>query len=253
MKKLIFTLIISLFLLQAVHAEFIGVMGKDNPETKLTIIDDFIGGSTETGEVGESNWIVVAGALTTTSGLLNHPGIKNLDTGASINTITALALGASSAAPQFDADENFDSTYIIRTSSDLTSQEIRIGALAGNWTTNPAVTGVWFLYDSAGTSADVDGLADSTHWLCVSAIGSVYTATAVTSQTVAVSTWYKFRIRRLSATEIQFFINDVSVCTHSTDNPTTSIQSGFQIENLVAATRNIDIDYFKLSISGMSR
>jgi hypothetical protein len=90
----------------------------------------------------------------------------------------------------------------------------------GSVISNSAETdGVFITYDEGGTA---NGTAASANWQCVTVANSVRT---LTTSTVAVtaSAWNKLRIEiNAAGTSITFYVNGVSIATHTTNIPLAS-------------------------------
>ncbi len=223
-----------------------------NPETTVDLKDDFIGGSLESGEIGELGWMSTAGTITNVGGdALTHPGTKNLDTSAVINTIIKLFIATAPSASQMSPEGNFDITFIIRPKTN-TNQELRVG-LSVDLGDAPPASGIYFLHDTNATSSETGGANPTTaNWVCITRSGSISTLTN-TGVACTADTWYKLRIRRISSSSIEFFINGVSVGIHSTNISNATMTTGINLENLEALSKTVDIDYFRLKIDGLSR
>jgi len=234
------------------NAEFITPLGRVNPETTVQLTDEFIGGSLETGEIGELGWAFTNPTVTHVDGVSNHPGIKNIASAATTGNISSFHLGTSQSAGSIDPDEYFDITYIVRPQTN-TLQELRVGMQIG-YSASPATGGIYFIHDTNTPNSSETGAANptTTEWACVTRSSSTSTLTDA-NVTVSTNTWYKLRIRRLSATQIEFFIDGASVCTHSTNIPTTAELSGIQIEPLEDVSKTTDVDYFHLEVNGITR
>lgn len=222
-------------------SEFTGAMGKRNAVTTLEIVEEFIGGNGSTNQTGETGASVSNIALTAVTGEANHPGIRNESTGATINTINTVSLGNFGSVVQFIPSDFFDVIFIVRPQTS-TVQEMRVG-LTATTTLSPAANGIWFEQDT--------GSSDTTWW-CVTRASSVNTRTN-TSITVTAGTWYTMRIRRLSATQIEFILNGTSACTHTANIPTVVLVPGATIENLEAVNKNMDHDLWIVRVNGLSR
>ena len=245
MKKLIFSLIIVLSLAFTSHAGFIGEMGKDNPVTTPSLVDEFISGTYTTGGIGDLGWLLSVGTITNPGTILNRPGLRRLDTGATINTIVAIGLMSEATILSYDADNYFDITFIVRPQAN-TLEEIRVGML-GSVTAAPPANGYYFLFDTSGSNESTN----TTKWVCVTRSASTDTDTA-SSITVNANNWYNLRIAG-NSTSATFYINNVPECTHTTNMYTANASPIIQIENLTAASKTIDIDFFSLRGSGLSR
>jgi len=251
MKKLLIAL---LLIPSLAYAEFIGEMGKVNPYTTLDIIDEFMAGSTETGEIGDLGWSTGATVGTITVSRVaaeaNNPGMINVDVSATLNGIVSVNLGGGSN--NIDPDDSFDITFRVRP-QDNTNQELRVGMQTGA-TSAPGAAGIYFIHDTNTPNSSETAAANPTltEWACVTRASSVSTLTDA-NVTVTINTWYKMRITR-DASNVYFYIDNVLVCTHTTNIPSSVVNPMVIIENLEGVdTKNIDWDYFRLIDRNMSR
>ncbi|MFQ5715085.1 MAG: hypothetical protein ACE5GU_13740 [Candidatus Scalinduaceae bacterium] len=210
--------------------------------TYVDLVDEFIAGSTETGEIGELGWVNPAGSVAKTAPVNNHPGIRNLSTGAVVNTIASIVLSITAGAGEIQPEEMFDITFIINPAQN-TNQEIRVG-ITNDSGVAPPTNAIYIEHDTGGTNPTV--------WVGVTRKASVSTE-LVSTVTVSAATWYTLRMRRISSTEIEFFVNGTSIGTSTTNLMSGASQPFMQIENLTATDISVDIDYFRLKITGLSR
>jgi len=251
MKKL-FILLILLFPCSIYASEFSHIV-KTNPETTLDLVDDFMGGSTETGEVGKLGWTIAGtNAAISNSGSVptNNPGIKTLATEAVINSPAQLVLGTSVNATQIVPDI-FDITYILSLSSvaDIT---VRVG-LANDWTNLTAATrGVWFVFTTTVTGQENAGMS-VTKWVTVTKNGGSVSYNNTTIANVGTGI-YKLRMVRVGASAIDFYINGVFMFQHTTNLPSAAVLAGIFVESQAASTsKSVNIDYARIKKSGLSR
>jgi len=79
--------------------------------------------------------------------------------------------------------------------------------------------GVFITYDEGGTA---NGTAASANWQCVTVANSVRTLTTSTTAVTA-SAWNKLRIEiNAAGTSVTFYVNGVSIATHTTNIPLAS-------------------------------
>lgn len=122
--------------------------------------------------------------------------------------------------------------------------------ICGFWDTTTSVNqvdGIYFLYDSEGVST---GSAASGNWQIVTASNSsrTFTTTSVAIDNVNLQ---KLRIDvNADATSVTFYINDVSVGTHTTNIPSGASRlttSGVYLQKSAGTTaRTADVDYLYL-------
>jgi len=106
--------------------------------------------------------------------------------------------------------------------SNATDEYIIISGFNSNSVTAAGqTTGCFFTYDRTGAS---NGASGSINWQVVTRNASVSTVTD-TSVTVSTSTLYLFEIQiNYNASSVTYFINGVSVATHTTNIPTTAVR-----------------------------
>jgi hypothetical protein len=99
----------------------------------------------------------------------------------------------------------------------------------------------------------IEKQAADTSWFGVCRASSVQTRT---SALATVSTnWVKFRIRRVDASTIGFTLDSGTEQLITTNIPTTGtgMHPFVTLSNTAAADKNVDLDYFHIFITGLSR
>jgi hypothetical protein len=96
-----------------------------------------------------------------------------------------------------------------------------------------------FLYYTASPGS---GIAASVNWQTLTASGGVRTYTT-TSTAVAAGAWVKLQIKAITG-RIEFFVNGVSVATHTTNIPTGLMLSGELYKSAGTTARTMNIDYY---------
>lgn len=212
---------------------------RENHRRSYYAKDDFIGGSASTGFIGELGWISAGtGTVTRPAGEAGHPGIVRLDSTATISTICAISPTGNGTTTMLPA-EMFDMTFIVRLNTNDADTLVRLGLAAAS-NSNPSANGIWVEKDNADTS-----------WAGITRASSVETQSA---NLVAVGTgWVKFRIRRVNPTTIGFTVDDGTEVTQTTNIPTTALHPFLQIRNNAAAAKTIDMDFWDIHVTGLSR
>lgn len=206
-------------------------------QSTITLQDDFISGSTGSGTIGALGFGFGGGTTTTIAAETNRNGILRRDTGAVINTIGTLILNPNTSS-LFQATLPHRVLWIERLNTNDANTEIRIGA-ANPINTNPPTDGEYF-----------EKLAADTNYFCVTRSAGAQTRT---DTGVAVNTVFNnFLLGRISGS-VQFMLNNVTVCTHTTNLPSVSMNPFTQIINTAAAAKTHDHDYFELTITGLTR
>lgn len=196
--------------------------------------DDFISGSSGSGDIGALGW-VATGTLTNRDSETNRPGIFRLDTGAVSGTASRISLPVSAA---IDPSNNNQITWVIRLNTNDANTTLRIG-LGNSVAGNPPANGIYF-----------EKLAANTNWFCVTRSSSTETRT---DTGVAATTNFDTFFIRENSTTAQFRLNGASVCTHSTNIPTTFVSPWVFIINTAAASKTVDLDYVQFDLNGLSR
>jgi hypothetical protein len=202
------------------------------------IKDDFQGGSLGSGAIGELGWSLSGGTLTAPAALANHPGILNMDTTATINTIMFIRTGAASNTAVL-ATDLFDVIFLIRLNVNDTNTATRFG-ISNSPNTAPPSSGVYIEKDFADTS-----------WFGVARNGGTQSRTAALA--TVTTGWIKLRVRRVDASNVGFSVDDGAEVTLNTNIPTSGMSPYCQITNNAAASKTVDIDYFEMTVSGMTR
>lgn len=188
---------------------------------------------------------VNAGSITNASGYF---GVITTSTGTNTNGGFQYRAAGPLSYIQFGGGQyRWDCRVRIPTNSDGTQT---FQFIAGFWDNNAAVNqtdGIYFLYDSQGVST---GSAASGNWQIVTVSNSNRTFTT-TGTAIDNSNLQKLRIDvNAAATSVTFYINDVSVGTHTTNIPSGASRltsSGVYLQKSAGTTaRTADIDYLYL-------
>jgi hypothetical protein len=204
------------------------------------VVDDFLTGSTTTGIIGSLGWAFTGGTVTLIAGEAGHPGLIRRATGTTINTYASLYLRNSVTTGPFLPVETFDMTWIVRLNTNDADTTVRVG-MGNNIAASSAPNhGIYFEKVTAETS-----------WYGVCRANSGEQRTAAIASTSA--NMVTLRARRIDASTIGFRINGGTEVTQTASIPTTSMDPGVQITNATAADKTIDVDFFSLAITGLSR
>lgn len=210
-----------------------------DPLTTLVFVDDFIGGTATTGQIGTQSWSFAGGTVSGFLGAANHPGILRRDTSATISTLAYLRQLISTGNHPFLAAELFDLIWIFRLNVNDANTRVRIG-LSGDITTDAPAVAIY-----------LEKTLVDTQWF-----GTVRNA-SVESRTAALATvdtgWHKIRIRRIDASTVGFTFDANAEVTLATNVPATGLHPGTQIFNNEAAAKTLDHDLFVLRIPGLVR
>ncbi len=210
-----------------------------DPRTSLLIQDDFISGINSNGQGGALGWSQ-AGTVTGVASTTNRIGVINIATGAVSGTAARINLGPMSATSAVINPAGRPSIlWMVMLNTNDGDTTVRLGA-ANSVAGNPPNDGIYFEKGSSDTN-----------WYCTTRAGGTQTKT---DSGVAIDTsFHKFGWRRLS-TGVTFYIDDVAVVSsQSTNVPTTFIGPMAYIINSAAANKSMDVDYFELQITGLTR
>jgi parallel beta-helix repeat protein len=212
-----------------------------HPKDGIELIENFI----STTAVGNNGWTLYANSgsvgANVTSGDSTHFGIMRLDTSSSASSAPTLSLGGGLALVLGGATITIEFEFKIQVLSTVSEEfEARLGLL-DNTTGTIGNDAVFFKYDRL----------TSTNWIIVSRAGGTETATT-TSTAVAAGSWLRGRIEiNAAASSVEYFIDDVSIGTITTNIPSGTSQvtsPAFQMVKSAGTTsRNLYLDwvYFK--------
>jgi hypothetical protein len=202
----------------------------------VQISDDFVSGLNTNGTTGALGWIVNGGTSSSIISIANRPGLFQKSTTAAAGTIATLVTAGTASV--FDAANPHNILFIARLNTNDANTTIRIGA-ANAFSVNPPADGIFF-----------EKLDADTNWFCITRAGGVQTRTD--SGTAITTSFDTFAYNRNSS-GVAFLINNTQVCSQSTNITTAQIAPGLHIVNSAAAAKTVDIDYFRLIISGLTR
>lgn len=205
-----------------------------SPNAPIMIIDDFLSGATESGEIGELNWNFTSGSANGIAPEANHPGIfSRVSAAGTNNCITQLHPLYSVRADQID-----EMVFILKV---VTAQDNVFNMVVGaiQVVSTAYSDGVYF-----------ERLAADTSWY--GALEDTGGQTRSAALLADDTSWHKFRIRRISSTEWAFSIDDaaetsVSGLAAPADN--TALCPAIMFWNNSGVTqRTVYLDYFHLKL-----
>jgi hypothetical protein len=207
--------------------------------TRLVVEDDFLNGQAFTTATGGSlGWVRPAGAGTVVAGVAGHPGIVQIQTTATITTLAYYTLSGAAATGILSPADAFDVTWIFRLGQSDTDTQFRLGVMVNAGSAQPA-DGFY-----------VEKLYADTNLFMVNRASGTQTRT---DTTVAGDTaWHRFRARRIDASNVGLSFDGVETVV-STNIPSAPINPALQIVNQTAVNKTIDLDYFSLTLTGLSR
>lgn len=198
--------------------------------SSIIVQDEFLTGTAMVGwgAVGTTR------VITSTAGRI---GLFQLDTTAVINTFSAISLLGSSGS-LLNTNLPLISTQIAQLAQTDANTVARIGAFA---TVSIApVRGIYF-----------EKLAGDTNWFCVLGNAGAFTRT---DTGIATDTNYHTFAFKSTGTSVQWSLDGASVCgTMSTNFPALDIAPAFQLQTTAAAIKLMNIDYFQMNYTGLSR
>lgn len=205
-------------------------------QSSVYVSDDFISGLNTNGTTGALGWIINGGTTTNLASVAGRPGLLQKNTSGAFPTIAQLVTSGTSSV--LDAASNHSILFVARLNTNDANTTIRIGA-ANAFSANPPADGIF-----------LEKLDADTNWFCVTRSGGVQTRTD--SGTAITTNFTNFSYTRNSS-GVLFTIGNTLVCTNTTNITTAQIAPGLHIVNSAAASKTVDIDYFRLIITGLTR
>lgn len=206
-------------------------------KSTIELQDDFISGLTTNGTLGALGWIVNGGTNSTVTSIANRVGIFRKDTTGVPSTLAILALYGGSSA--IDSALPHRIVWVAALGTNDANTTIRLGTLNSD-SVSPPSHGIF-----------IEKLDADTNWFCVTRAGGVQTRT---DSTVAITTSYTTFVYTRNSSGVQFSLDGVNVCSLMTTNiPTTFTNPALHIINSAAAAKTVDVDYFEMKITGLTR
>lgn len=210
-------------------------IARRNPTSYIEIVEEFAGGTTTAGNVGENG---LHGYGTTPSRLAaeaGRPGLYRMSTPATDGAVRGIGFAAANNSSIIDIDDVERAIFIVRPVLN-TLVEVRCGFGQDLNNTAYGSDGVYFEFDTGV------GL----NWTTITRASSTST-TNTTAIAVAANTWYRLEIVRNSSTNYEFYIDGALVFTHSANKPTIVLNMGCAVEANSAAIRELDYDLYVLT------
>lgn len=204
----------------------------------IALQDEFISGGSGSGVLGSLGWVSGGGTASITTSLPPNIGILQRATGTTPGTIARMQLNTSSFL--LSTSYNYDQIWIARAVSIDSDIAIRIGTSA-DWTVDPPSHGVY-----------LEKLYADTNWFCVSRRNGS-TETRVDTGVAVSTNFFKFRTIFTTGVGSLLYINDVLVCTITTNLPNQLITPGSQVINQTTDSKAIWHDYFQINVTGPIR
>ena len=183
-------------------------------------------------------------AFPTNPGATDGPGIFNTETHTATNGASGLSGANSYVFSQF-ARLSFAANMRIVTLADGTnSYRILIGFNSSNSATDSGLTRSAGLYYSNSNA----------NWQAITYNASVGTTTDTGVAAVADGSYNTFCVRANGTASVEFLINGVTVATHTTNIPSSTVTPYVTIAKSAGTTsRTIRLDYIRFSGSGNTR
>lgn len=210
-------------------------------------IDEFLAGSTETGEIGAQGWNTTASGTAANAqqaGEASHPGIWRAQSGTTSGNNSRIHLGNAVTTGILIPADVARLQFIVRVPT-VTTVTMKVGlgqdvsvATAAQWGT----AGAFFELDSAS----------SANWRTITRQASAST-TNTSGSAVTAGNWFVLEMVRLQNGNWQFAVNGTVIFTHSANLPTTACNIGLLVQTGTAAARNADIDFYGINFAPMSQ
>lgn len=202
--------------------------------SSIELQDEFITGIASSGSVGNLGWNT-SGTIAAAISETNRLGIFQLTTTAVSGTVARINwFTATSIDPALPTSI----IWVVRLNTNDANTTVRIGA-SNNPSANPPNEGIYF-----------EKLDADTNWFCVTRAASAQTRT---DSTIAVSTSFATFSYVRNSSGVAFSINNAQVCSHTATIPTVFVEPSLYIINSAVAAKTLDVDYFQMKITGISR
>lgn len=213
-----------------------------DPESLLDIVDDFVSGHIESGEIGSLGWSSLGAQINGAPSETNHPGIYTVYTLAEANNRNTLFLPDSGIREVLLFPDLWEMTFIVKTEASIADLVLFIGAI-------DSINAAPGNQDRAGFEFDTS--QPDTNWMMCTGDGAASTRTD-SGIALAVTTFYKLKIKKL-ATNYEFYIDGTLKGTLSTNLPNTNFCIGLSVETLAVAAKYLAIDFFRWRQTGITR
>lgn len=208
------------------------------------LFDDFIYAGTTTNAIGNQAWTLTSTVGTATWTLQSvtnsRLGVGRLATSTSASSGGALKLGTSIQTVLGNGIQMFEAYVSVPTlgGAGAAALTARVGLGDGSAVADEA-NGIYFQY--TGTAGG------TINWSCKTASASSRT-TVDSGVAVSAGTWYKLcAVVDATATNVDFYINNIYIVTITTNIPTAGISPAIRIVSggTNAAAKNFDIDFYQ--------
>jgi hypothetical protein len=199
--------------------------------------EEFMGGSTGGGGIGELGWNNNgAGNNNTLTGESGHPGLIRLTTGSSSGNLQEVFLGPNSTDVMGTLSNRVWTCRFVGRANVTNLCKIRLGFSIGV-TTDPPGDGIWFDYNST----------NSPNWQAVTkATSSTTTDTGVRAET---TTWHTWTISADASGKIYFAIDGSAPVSNSTTVPSTGGRPLWWVGTFTSSACTFDADHWDFKMS----
>ena len=205
----------------------------------IAVQDDLMSGIASNGTCGALGFTTFNGNTIQNTSVFPNIGLYNRSTGAAPGTVTAFVLQGNTNSLIPPTVVSWDMLWILRLNNIDANVMARIGCM-NSFTAAAPDDGVYF-----------EKLDADTNWFCVTRAATVQTRV---DSGVACSTtpFVKFRIINTPTLSI-FMMNDSVVASMSTNRPVVFTDPSTQIVTSNGVSKSMDIDYFELVVTGLTR
>jgi hypothetical protein len=203
----------------------------------IVLFDDFMGGLTTSGNIGNLGWSSSGGSVSYLLGESDHPGILR-KTSSTIGTVCLLKLYQATGAIKIPI--SCICALCIRVET-LIGADVRFGVANNGWIDNPVGAGVYF-----------EKLSADTTWFIV--VKDFTTGETRVDTGIVVSTVFtSFKIQQ-TPTTAYFWINGVSVgVIQRVPEPGTGFSVGSHIVSITGGSEAMNFDYIYFQMTELSR
>lgn len=213
-----------------------------DPSVAQVIVDEFLMGSLETGEVGALGWSFLNGSVAGVNAA-GRPGIVRRTSGATANQVATFFAGNAGNQGILRFGDVDEMTWIVSPTTAGADFTIRAGFFE-DMTVGGNPLGAHF-----------ERLSTDTNWFAKTVIGGPSATRTDTTVALTAGGWFKLKVRRITDTNYGFTINggtEISITTN-TPPPGNATNFGVQIIPTTTTARVADIDFFSMKTRAISR
>lgn len=213
-----------------------------DPSVAQVIVDEFLMGSLETGEIGALGWSFLNGSVSGVNAA-GRPGIVRRTSGATANQVASFFAGNAGTQGILQFGDVDEITWIVSPTTAGADFTIRVGFFDDLTTLGNPV------------GAHFERLSTDTNWFAKCTIPGTSSTRADTTVALTAGGWFKLKVRRITNTNYGFTINGGTEISITTNTPasTTATNFGMQIIPTTTTARVADIDFMSLKTRAISR